>query len=416
MAAYDPIQEKVVVSPTEVQYYHQLGLGRGVNVTHPDMWKTKTPFLVRKASPDLTNIIGTQECGVLESYETEVSTFSMHKQKLRLSLQNPTAPVKLGVDEQYSRSSTSTKLIKGEKIEKRTISFESQFDEVPLYDSIDQAEIAVPECFLEKDCDYSFEENLASWLLKRIDDREKKAKEAEGTDDTPESAPKPVEEQEEQPKDDHENTEKTAPNSVEKLAAKLKELNCEYVKQLKKAEKVSKEHAGSAPAECTPKNETNWVDKMLDDCKTLIKYLDITHYVSAIKLGACYYSIVTTRTEQKTLGVGASVAAKSLVEGGMSGEYDKRTFHKSQKKRKIGRIENEDVTDEAVIGFEIQPLYKIVRIQFLQMLLRRAVMDYIHSKEDASSKLQGIILRICHNGCAKAFLTIATVNNFHTCG
>ena len=403
MAVYDPIQEKVVVSPTEVQYYHQLGLGRGVNVTHPDMWKTKTPFLVRKASPDLTNIIGTQECGVLESYETEVSTFSMHKQKLRLSLQNPTAPVKLGIDEQYSRSSTSTKLIKGEKIEKRTISFESQFDEVPLYDSIEQAEIDVPECFLEKDCDYSFEENLASWLLKRIDDREKKAKEkskekakeAEGTDNTPESNPNPVEEHEEQPKDD-DGTEKTAPNSVEKLAAKLKELNCEYVKQLKKAEKVSKEHAGSAPvgsapaesapAESAPENETNWQEKLLEDCKTLIKYLDITHYVSAIKLGACYYSIVTTRTEQKTLGVGANVAAKSLVEGGVSGEYDKRTFHKSQKQQKIGRIENENVTDEAVIGFEIQPLYKLVRIQFLQMLLRRAVMDYVHSKEDASSK------------------------------
>ena len=80
------------------------------------------------------------------------------------------------------------------------------------------------------------------------------------------------------------------------------------------------------------------------------------------------------------------MAAKSLVEGGVSGEHDKRSFHRSQKEQKIGRIKKENVTDEAVIGFEIQPLYKLVRIQFLQMLLRRAVIDYIHSKEDASSK------------------------------
>ena len=117
---------------------------------------------------------------------------------------------------------------------------------------------------------------------------------------------------------------------------------------------------------------------MLEDCITLVEYLDITHYVSAINLGACEYSVVTVRTEQKTLGVGTSVAAKPLVEGGMSGESDKRTFHKSQKQQKIEKIDNEKekVTDRAVIGFEIQPLYKLVRIQFIQMMLRRAVMDY----------------------------------------
>ena len=165
----------LVVSESEVDYYHELGLGRGVNVTHPDMWKTKTPNQVRRVCSKVKNIIGTHECGVLESYETEVSTTSMYKQKLRLSLQNPSAPVKLGIDEQYSRSSSSSKLIKGKKIEKRTISFTSQFDEVPLYESIDDADIAVSKSFFEKDSDHSFEENLATWLLKRIHDREKRA-------------------------------------------------------------------------------------------------------------------------------------------------------------------------------------------------------------------------------------------------
>ena len=354
---------KPVVSKAEVQYYHELGLGRGVNVTHPDMWRSKTPNQVRRASPDVKNIIGTRECGVLESYETEVSTFSMHKQKLRLSLQNPTAPVKLGIDEQYSRSSSSTKLIKGKKIEKRTISFKSQFDEVPLYKSIDEADIAAPKCFLNEDKDHRFEESVAAWLIKRIHDREKKAKGDNSIDKTADIGSNPIKE----------------------LAMKLQKLDEEDRK---------KEKAGK------------WQFDMLEDCITLIEYLDITHYVSAIKLGASEYSVVTTRTEQKTLGVGTSVAVKSLVEGGLSGEYDKRMFHKSQKQQKIGRIEKENVTDEAVIGFDIQPLYKLVRIQFIQMMLRRAVIDYIHSKEDTSSKqgladhthiIIGLLLRCWHN-------------------
>ena len=49
-------------------------------------------------------------------------------------------------------------------------------------------------------------------------------------------------------------------------------------------------------------------------------------------------------------------------------------------------MENKEVTVEAVIEFDIQPFYKLMRIQYIQMLLRKAVMEYIHSKEDTSSK------------------------------
>ena len=50
---------KQVVVSSEIPRYHELGLGRGVNVAESDMWKSKTPYLVREAFEE--NIIGTQE-------------------------------------------------------------------------------------------------------------------------------------------------------------------------------------------------------------------------------------------------------------------------------------------------------------------------------------------------------------------
>ena len=347
---------ELVAKEEEVKYYHELGLGRGVNVTHPDMWKTKTSCLVRQVCPSLKNIIGTQECGIRECYEKEVSTFSSHQQKLRLSLDSPAAPVKLGMDEQYSRSSSATKLIKGEKIETRTISFKTHFDEVPLYSTIDTATIDPPTSFLPAESDYSFEEDMASWFLKRMDDREKKAISNDNT----------IESEIKSSSFSSESTEKTPHAQVKQLAARLKGLAVESEKK---------------PTTCL-----EWQEQMLEDCKTLVEYLDITHYVSAIKLGACCFHEVSTKTEQKAIGAGTTVTAASLAKGGLSGHFSKQFASRFEQKQEIGRMKDERVLSEAVIGFEIQPLYKLMRIQYIQMLLRKAVMDYIRNKEDASSK------------------------------
>ena len=329
--------EQVAVTASEAQHYHELGLGRGINVTHSDMWKSRSPCLVRQAGPLLGNVISTKESGTLERYEKEVATVSGQLKKIRHSLHNPTALMKLGMDEQYSQSSCSTKLIKGKKIEKRTISFKSHFDDIQLCDTIDTATIDAPDCFLPKDSDCSFEENLASWFLKCIHDREKLN--GQDTEDSPDNVP-----------------DTGGESQVKKLAAKLKELAAQGTNE--------------------------WQYEMLSDAEALIKHFDITHYVSAITLGACYYRVVASRPEQKDLSFGTTTASSPLAEKGFWGLLAK---HKSEE-QKIGQIENEEVIVEAVIEFNIQPFYKLMRIQYIQMLLRRAVMEYIHSKEDASSK------------------------------
>ena len=117
----------------------------------------------------ISNPPSSQECGILEGYKKEVSTFEMQQQKLSLSFGKQGAGnATIGMDELYSKISSSTKLFKGQKIETHTISFAFHFDEVPLYDYIDQAAIEAPEYFLHEDDSDEFEENLANWFLRRI--------------------------------------------------------------------------------------------------------------------------------------------------------------------------------------------------------------------------------------------------------
>ena len=101
----------------------------------------------------------------------------------------------------------------------------------------------------------------------------------------------------------------------------------------------------------------------------LIKQLGTTHYISAIKLGACEYHFAISRSEQKRLGVGISEEAGPLARVGLSTLFEKYLFFKGEEKRKIGRIDRkrEEVTTEAVIGFEIQPLYKLVRVPYSRL-------------------------------------------------
>ena len=346
-----------VVDPAHIPLYHELGLGRGVNVTDPDMWKSKTPYLVRKAAypcSENSNIIGTQDCGKLERYKKEVSTFEMKKQEVWLSLQDScSSKVKIGMDEQSSRSISSTKLIEGDKIETRTISFQSHFDDLPLYDDIESGAVPdVPDCFLQKCDDCQFEEDLAKWFLKRIQDREQKSC-ISGT------------------KSGAEEYDSKKP-AIKMLGNKLNELDSQ-------------------------EGSNKLYVKTMKDCKAFIEYMGITHYVSAIKLGACNYRTITSRSEQEQLGVRTSMAARSLAKGGLSGFLKKKFSSLTEEEQMIGIIdkENKRAVREAVIGFEIQPLYKLVRIQYIQVLLRIAIRNYIQSKEFKTGKYFYLYIMWC---------------------
>ncbi len=83
-----------------MDYYKSLGLGRGINVTDTHMWRNKSAFIVREINGD---IIKTEECGMFEKYEKIVSTISREQQKIRLSLNDPSSQIKIGMDAQQPK-------------------------------------------------------------------------------------------------------------------------------------------------------------------------------------------------------------------------------------------------------------------------------------------------------------------------
>ena len=304
----------------EIEHYIELGLGRGVSVTDPDMWKSKTTVQIRKPCKD--NIVGTQECGSLEAYKKEVSTFDTIQQKLSFSFGSLGAsPVKIRLDEQFSKGFSSTKVIEGQRIETRTISFQSHFYDESLKADIDQAILLTDENFLHEN---DLEQKLGNWLKKC---REKRTgKKLDFKDD------------------DH------------KLA---------FLKLANQLERDGK------------------LDEVARDCSEFVEELGITHYISAIKLGACEHYFTISRSKQKHLGGGKSDKTGPLAGVGLSARFGKYFYFKGEEKRKMGRMdkEKEEVTDEAVIGFEIQPLYELVRVPYIQSLLRKAVEVYIQSQQ-----------------------------------
>ncbi len=348
-----------VISCDEVQRYHELGLGRGINVTDPQMWSNSKSFQVRQISDNLDNVIATEESGVLTSYEKEVSTFSEHQQKLRMGVSESISSLKIGLDEHFSTSSSSTKLLKGQKIEKRTISFKFHPDEISTYTSIQKA-MEFPDHFLF-DGEIAFEHRLYDWILKCMADRGEKSTAKPSS--AAESMAKPSSAAESTAKPSSA-AESEALHSGKTLSAKLKELII------------------------TEEQQELHLKMLNEDCVKFVNKLGLTHYVSSIKLGACHYVETATKSKQKQLGVRASVGVGSSIKGSLSTKIAQRWRLKTMKQQKIGRINvtNEIVEREAVIDFNVEPLHRLVRIQLIQMLLQKAIRDYIHKKAECIGK------------------------------
>ena len=336
--------ERGVLTYSEVQRYQDLGLGRGVNVTDPQMWRNKSPFQIRNVCPNLSNIIGTEESGLKEKYEKEVSTVATQQLKIKLSLDEPSSRVKIGMDAHNSQSTSSTKIIAGMKVHTRTISFQIDFDDLPLYASVDKIGVEVPTLDSEPDeSEKRFETNLYSWILERIRDRQSKS-----------------------------DKEGDFPGKIEILVGE-----CSPSKLSDYLNKVSE--------------QSTELKAVANDCKVFVKDLGITHYVSALELGALKYSVSTTSSQQQKLGAGANLGAGDMVEGGISGKIEKHWFNKTKEEQDIGRISKDGTVkrsteDEAVIGFQIQPIHKMIRIQYIQLALQMAIKVYIQIKADKSGE------------------------------
>ncbi len=307
-----------VINQEDIKQYEEMGLGRGVDVTDPKMWRNKSSFIVRKICIDLSNIIGTKEGCMKEKYEKEVSTVALHKQKMRLSLEEPNSPVKISIDAHSSQSTSSAKTISGIKVTTATIAFK-----------VDSKE-------------NHFENELYSWILSCIESRD---------------------------------TSKTIHVHQDMAHDRLAATTCTTCTLLQKLREIGDDNK---------KNR-----ELVNDCIKFVATLGVTHYISEIKLGAMLYRVVSANTKQTTLGAGAEVGGGRMAGGGAMSR-SKQLFKKFEAEQEIGRIGKDGHVDKknvAVIGCQIQPVYKLVTIPVIQWKLQEAIKEYIQLKEEKSGKV-----------------------------
>ena len=352
---------KPVITDDEVSRMIDLGLGRGVDATLASPWSMKCSFQVRQVTLD--NIIGTEEGGALQAYEREISSVTTQQSNLKSSISVPQAPVTISLEGEYSRSSSSTRKAVGKQVLNRTISFRADFDDVPQ--GIGNGDSSKPEKEMD-DTDtgsastnlysgligsgsttpqsrFTFEQRLAEWILERVLQRWEKESLLTGEDE-----PRPK-----------------RPNilGVDPIAD-----IADYLKAATSDEKKN----------------------VFADCRSFVRHFRITHYVSAIQLGASQYKVLSENEYYKKVSTSGTLGLDAVAKFVSSESYSKKTTYKASDTRQIGKIVNDKVErgsyDEAVVGIKIQPIHTLVKLRYLHLALRRALLDYVDDQGDTTCK------------------------------
>ena len=358
---------KPVVSPDEVQWLTDLGLGRGVDATKPNLWKEKSSFQVQAASKSLNNIIGTQESGARKYFEREVLSISSRQTQLKLSVADPNTSLQIGVDAMYSQSVTKTNKSVGEEVATRTISFRRTFDELPrvtaaqtmIHKGEEGASLIqqLPTPIKSTDADLQrtenktfeatdssiigkldddevgFEERLCDWLIHRAIIRGKVM----------------------------EITGKQC-NSITKLT--------HFLQTHDKEDHIC----------------------VVNDCLLFIKQLGVTHYVHTIQLGAKKFRVLSSTEFNQKVGVKGSVGAQRVakLQSSISQTASKTRKNSSLQAEEIGKITNGTVqmgtSDEAVISFRLMPIHTLITSEHVNKAMKKALRDYMVERAIKSSK------------------------------
>ncbi len=356
----------------------ELGLGRGVDGTSPTPWLNKTAFQVRKVT-DKT-IVGTDEGGTAQSYVRDVSSVRSQQSTLKASIDIPKSPVTVGVDAEFSRTFTTSRKSVGNRVHNRTIAFVSDFDDVSDWG------------FRE----YQQELSLASYdLLTPI---AKIAVKPDTSDDEGEEV--------------REKTVKPTPSPI-MLELTFEERMCKWVLDEVKAPKPKAEsgaaEAATDGATDKPAEYTSILDEfsnyfctytskrvreIIDPlCCKFIDFFRITHYVSAIQLGATKYEVMREQQYINKIGGGANAGVEKI------GSLDSLTTLNWNRKvsdsraSQIGVLRTDKVrglrcerNEEAVIGAQIKPLSDLIRHPLLRASLQRALKSYMDNVQDDRGK------------------------------
>ena len=356
----EPESDKIeaVISPHEVEWLTALGLGRGVDATKTNLWTEKSSFQVQTVSKSLDNIIGTDEGGVHRFYRREISSLSTRQTQLKHSVDEPNTSVHVGMDTVYSESDTRFEYSVGEQVLTRTISFLDSFDDLPLQHidaNVLERDIGLsmiqPQGLIlssgagptvpadvKSDAVKPFEEKLSDWLLDRIRGRGQTVPDVAHEEGTP---------------------------KIDSSAAKLGQF----------LESITGQEG---------------YEEVVQDCHLFLKATNVTHYIHSIQLGAMRFRVLESAEFNKKFGIKGDPGAEGIAKSSLA--YTSSTFRRrySEDKKEIGKIRQGSVRrgtrDEAVIGFKLKPILKLIRSYHINDTMKRALRDYIVEKMIRNSK------------------------------
>ena len=416
-------KEKVCTMEIKPGDYASWGLGRGVDITKQKPWVEKSSFHVREV--DVTSddiIIETKEGGLLKAYSEEIRSRTTVNSEVQAGVKPANTPLSVRMDVEYTRSALSAKYVSGKKIKTRTISFGVNFADVPASlaktvaeakrDAVDQKRPSLRDNGRSKA--FGSVENV--YEIKSLGVRSAKSEEwppqQRDSIDHGSEASKPrfrLSESAAPPEPDH----KSAAGSImlRSLPSSPPVFDAEEVKQ--KIHPVTM-HFGATFEErlcswllhCLQRlsyhhhnveslqelihihaldGEPPEGDKLFEEIQ---KYLDhfvqefkITHYVSAIELGALEYRELTWKefVHQAKVSSKASVTAATYggAEASATQKIARAERSKNYEMKKIGVMRDDKVMQEAVIGCSLYPISGLLKMAYLQHALRQSIDKYV---------------------------------------
>ena len=313
--------------PGDVPRIVDLGLGRGLDATNPTPWLNKTSFQVRRVCFD--ELVGTEEGGALQSYVNEINSVSMQQVKMKSSVTVPQSPVTIGVDAEMSRSSTSSRRSVGKKVINRTISYREDMDDLPApsEETAKDAEVKVSLRTIPQhhaSIMPPFQDRLTSWICKRF----------------------------KKPASDHDDA--TAMEQITEIVQKG-----------------------------TPEERA----QILDACREFIAHFRITHYVSAIELGAAEYVVMSNQQFQTRVAVEGKLGVDNIASNSVSTAITSKRSKKMTSTKKIGSINTDGTVNrrsygEAVVGVKMQPVTRLINDRFLELAMQLALVEFIEDQTD----------------------------------
>ena len=368
----------------DVKQWTLWGLGRGVDITKATPWLEKTSFQVRKV--DAEDIIITDEGGLLKGYSETVNNNTTVHSQIRAGVKAPDTPISIGVDAEYTRTDCSSRHVVGLKVKDRTISFLIDFEDVPksrvatvrkAKEQIKKAatpkpgrKVSTAPTSTTKGTFFNgepFENRLCKWLLDCLEHRGVPCSDNKTNEELYEWIRKRCKHESGSNGDAEQDVgAQGGPGALQDVGLQGG---------------PGQLQGGADSNECV-----SWIEEYIDH---FIKHFGVTHYVSAIEIGALEYSVLTEKEYEKRVAAGGNASLTSQLYGGI--EVSAKHTHlkkfklRSSERKQIGKILNDKVEVEAVIGCQIRPISSLVTHPYLQLALKEGVKKYIMQK--ISSKL-----------------------------